>query len=208
MAIIDHKSPGQRIRFYLCHWTARFRKQAEKWRIQSAQELGIAVYRFLHPEEQVEESRHVVILGDFNEEPFGLLETWLHACRERSRARGLEHYTDKSIQRARLYNCSWRLLGERFSHPLDAEERAAAGSYYWQNGKTWYTFDQVIVSGTLLSGSPPYLDERRLFVACGKKEVPDQLFGPDGHPCKFQWNKGAPVGVSDHLPICGSIVLG
>jgi hypothetical protein len=207
MAILDYCSEGNHIRFYACHWTARFTPQSEKWRSLSARTLGIEVYRFLHPDRPVDEKRHVVILGDLNEEPFGILEEWLYASRDRRRSRERAHYTDTPIHRIRLYNCSWRLLGERFPHPSPPEERETAGTYYWRDERTWHTSDQVIVSGTLLSTSPPFLDEHSLRVACDRDELPGHLLGADGLPCKFDWTHGNPRGLSDHLPLCGSIVL-
>jgi hypothetical protein len=209
MALLDHCGSGHRIRFYLCHWTARFEQESEKWRSLSAQALGIAAYDFLHTEANPTEKRHVVILGDLNEEPYGLLETWLYASRDRQRARKPEHYTDQPIHRVRLYNCAWRLLGEQFPHPHRTLEygREAAGTYYWRDKKTWHTFDQVIVSGTLLTGSPPLIEERSLRVGCGRDDIPDNFLGEDGLPCKFTWNAGIAKGLSDHLPVCGSIVL-
>ncbi|MGO8745584.1 MAG: hypothetical protein ACLQNE_06305 [Thermoguttaceae bacterium] len=207
MAILDHCSPGNRIRFYACHWTARFVPQSEKWRALSAHALDTKAYEFLHIEPRIDEARHILILGDLNEEPFGIVEDWLYASRDHRRSRGPAHYTDKAIHRVRLYNCSWRLLGERLPHPYPAEEREIAGSYYWRDERTWHTYDQVIVSGTLLNNVPPFLDEHTLRVACGQEDLPAHLLGPDGLPCKFDWNNGHPRGLSDHLPLCGSIVL-
>ena len=207
MAILDQCSPGNRIRFYACHWTARFGDESEKWRSLSAHALSTKAYDFLHSEPPIDETRHALILGDLNEEPFGMLENWLYASRDHRRSKGQAHYTDVPIRRVRLYNCSWRFLGERFPHPYPAGERETAGSHYWRDERTWHTYDQVIVSGTLLNNEPPFLDEQTLRVACGQEEMPAHLWGPDGLPCKFDWNNGNPSGLSDHLPLCGSIVL-
>jgi hypothetical protein len=103
MAILDHSSRGSRIRFYACHWTARFEPDSEKWRSLSAHTLDTEAYTFMHTDDPVEETRHVFILGDLNEEPFGILENWLYASRDRRRSRGPAHYTDKPIRRVRLY---------------------------------------------------------------------------------------------------------
>jgi len=207
MATLDYVSPRERIRFYFCHWTARFRPDSEKWRQLAAQGLGGAVYDFLHSSSHPTERRHAVIVGDLNEEPFGILDDWLHTSRDRSRARSREHYTDRPIRRVRLYNCTWRLLGERFPHQGATAERETAGTYYWREERTWHSFDQVIVSGGLLRSTPPLLDEMSLRVACGRAEIPENLFHSDGLPCKFAWENGKPIGLSDHLPICGSIRL-
>jgi hypothetical protein len=206
MAILDHRSSGNRIRFYACHWTARTGNGGDKWRTLSAQALGMSAYGFLHPQETAE-ARHVVILGDLNEEPFGLLEEWLYAFRDRTRATTPEHHTDQPIRRLRLYNCTWRMMGEQYANPCPTEGRDVGGSHYWRDENRWHSYDQVIVSGTLLGGIPPFLDERELRVACGRNDLPDELLGADGLPQKFEWDNGNPRGLSDHLPICGRIVL-
>jgi hypothetical protein len=158
MAILGFYFSGHRIRFFTCHWTARFSDKSDKWRELTAHALNMSAYDFLHPNESLSEERHVVILGDLNEEPFGKdLENWLYTSRDRGRSKDREHYTDAAVKRVRLYNCSWRLLGERFPHPYPDEGREATGSYYWRDEKTWHTFDQVIVTGSLLTTGPPHV---------------------------------------------------
>ncbi len=206
MATLDLKSDGDRIRFFICHWTARFNRITEKRRQTCALGLSSAVYEYLHPK-QLEEDRHIVILGDLNEEPYGLVEDWLYAYRDSTPSLRREHYTDKDVQRTKLYNCSWRLLGEHHPHPRAAHERQMAGSYYWRENRTWHTFDQVIVSGSLLTKSPPYLEESSLHIVSHPDVIPSDLLGSDELPCKFDWNGGTPRGLSDHLPVCANIIL-
>lgn len=202
MAALDFCPPGHRIRFYACHWTARFGDDSTHHRSDLAHYLNGEIYRFLREPSDAEEVRHVVVLGDLNEEPYGLPEQRLHASRDRARARRRDHYQDRSMERAHLYNCSWRLLGERLPHSGPASPRDAAGTYYWQRKRTWHTFDHVIVSGGLLTDSPPYLDEAGVEVVAGPA-----VWGTDGKPLKFEWNNGRPRGLSDHLPIRGRIIL-
>jgi hypothetical protein len=207
MAVLNHRYGRHVIRFYVCHWTARFAEPSDKWRQLTAQHLNGASYEFLRSSDEPEEIRHVMILGDLNEEPYGTVETWLYAHRDRAASRRVEHYTDKSIRRLHLYNCSWRLLGEHIPHPQRGREREMAGSYYWRDTRTWHTFDQVIVSGSLLTDEPPYLDEVNLRVASGLGVLPNEFLADDGLPDKFEWKNGHPTGLSDHLPICGRIIL-
>ena len=101
-----------------------------------------------------------------------------------------------------LYNCSWRLLGERRPHRGDPYRDDAAGTLYWEDANTWHTFDHVIVSGSLLTEAVPFLDESSLGAPVGR-----MVWGNDGKPLKFDWRGGRPVGLSDHLPIRGRIVL-
>ena len=95
----------------------------------------------------------------------------------------------------------------RLAHPATEPGREVAGTYYWREGRTWHTFDHVLVSGGLLGEKPPYLDERAIRVACTLVEYPEAFLGRDGLPHKFEWNDGSPVGLSDHLPVVGRIVL-
>lgn len=123
MVVLDYRSNSHAIRFYFCHWTGRLDKSSKKWRRETAAHLNREIYTFLHPEALVKESRHAVVLGDLNEEPYGMLETWLYASRNRAPSRAREHYTDKGIRRIKLYNCAWRLLGEHYPHPQPLRER-------------------------------------------------------------------------------------
>jgi hypothetical protein len=201
MAVIDHHSPGHCIRIFACHWTARFQESSKKVRSDLARDLNSEVYRFIYGETFQREARHVVILGDLNEEPFGMLEERIYASRDRSTARRRMHYSDREVERVRLYNCAWRFLGEREPHSgIIGEE--AAGTLYWEQKKSWHTFDHVIVTGSLLAETVPYLDEAHLRVASSSL-----ILGEEGRPQKFRWNNGNPVGVSDHLPILGKIIL-
>jgi Endonuclease/Exonuclease/phosphatase family len=201
MAVIDHFSSGHCIRIFACHWTARFQETSEEVRSDLARDLNSEIYRFIHEETARGEARHVVILGDLNDEPFGVLETRMHASRDRSTARRAEHYSDKDFERVRLYNCAWRFLGERQPHSGKFQE-GAAGTHYWDQKRSWHTFDHVIVTGSLLRETIPYLDEVHVRVATSPLIV-----GEKGRPQKFQWNNGNPEGVSDHLPVLGKIVL-
>lgn len=203
MLLLDYRfSPKLLVRFIFCHFTARIGAHSARTREKLATQLSAMIYDFLAsaiPEPL--EQRHVLVLGDFNEEPYGLMEELLHASRDRGRSRQ-RHYTDRDIRRARLYNCSWRLLGERQPHPGHAPSGQAAGSYYWREQSEWHTYDQLLVSGSLLSETMPYLDEAGVRVVSGPEFV-----GPDGRPLAFQYRDGRPIGASDHLPIRGRLQL-
>jgi Endonuclease/Exonuclease/phosphatase family len=202
MAIVDHCSSSHRIRFFACHWTARFSDQSRHHRSDTAHYLNREIYRFLNADQPSAETRHIVILGDLNEEPYGLLEERLHAMRNRSHSRMRPHYRDKDVERIRLYNCAWRFLGERLPHTGLPLQRDTAGTYYWEKENRWGTPDQVIVNGSLLTEAAPFLDESALTI------VAAPIFFGDGEiPKKFKWNNRMPTGLSDHLPIVGRIVL-
>jgi hypothetical protein len=126
----------------------------------------------------------------------------MFASRFRAKARQKEHYTDKDIKRLHLYNCSWRFLGERRPHGGSNSEVETAGTYYWNDKKRWYTFDQIIVSGGMLTEEAPFLDEGSLEIC-----VTPEVLGGESRPRKFTWENQQPRGVSDHLPIIGQIVV-
>jgi hypothetical protein len=203
MAILDHCSFAQRIRFVACHWPAPFSKQTEQIRGDLARFLNSEIYRFLRGATSSGERRSVVVVGDLNTNPFSevILER-LHAAGHRGRARQREHYTDRDVERVHLYNCAWRFLGEQRPHDGSPVGLEVAGTFYYQADGRWHTPDQVIVDGSLLTEAVPFLDETRLRVVSGP-----EFCGADGKPMKFRWNNGSPVGVSDHLPVFGQIVL-
>jgi hypothetical protein len=203
MAALDFCDGPHQIRWIACHWQARFGEQSDQYRSDVAQHLARYVYQYLRAE-STSAVRHVVILGDLNEEPYGLPEKRLHAARNRARSRAVAHYADRDVERVHLYNCAFRLLGERRPHDGSAlpEHVDLAGTYYWRDQKTWHTFDQVIVSGSLLSHDFPHLREDALGAAALREIVED-----DGSPRKFEWRAGKPHGTSDHIPICGAIAL-
>jgi hypothetical protein len=203
MAALDYDDGRHQIRWIACHWQARFGGQSDQYRSDVAQHLSRHVYQYLRTE-QSGMARHVVILGDLNEEPYGRPEKRLHAERSRARSRDPEHYSDRDVERVHLYNCAFRWLGER--HPHDGNEAPqqvdVAGTYYWRERKSWHTFDQVIVSGSLLGQGLPHLREDALGIAVVREAVSE-----DGMPQKFEWRAGRPRGISDHVPICGAIAL-
>jgi hypothetical protein len=203
MLTLEYVWPGHRLRVYLCHWTSRIGGEAgARVRRDVAQQLRKDTYRFLHDGGQATESRHVAVLGDLNEEPFSrLLESELFASRDRQSAL-TEHHSDAAVKRVRFYNPSWRLLGERASHPASANVPHAAGTYFWREQRTWATFDQILVTGSLLGATPPYFDEASLSVVTGPAFV-----GADGRPAPFRYHEGRADGASDHLPICGRFVI-
>lgn len=202
MAVVDFKSDTDRVRFIACHWTARFDPvSAEIAHSRIADELGQQIYEFLHESDEGV-ARHVVVVGDFNTEPFGMLEDRFCAARNRARATAREHYTDQDVHRVRLYNCSWRMLGESSPHAGADTDRSIAGTYYYRERREWRTYDQLLISGGLLSNATPYLREERVRRVSG-----DRFVENDGHPHAFDWNGGQPRGVSDHLPLVGAITL-
>lgn len=200
MAVLDVIDGAHRIRIVACHWTARFRDTSAKTRSETARALSRYVFDYLTAA-ATDEERHIVLIGDFNEEPAGLLEADLYAVRDRYHAQR-KHKSDQPIKRRYLYNVSWRLLGERLL-PTDGPHQAA-GTYYWPSEKAWRTFDQIVIDGSLAGTTYPMLDESHTKVI-----IHPESFRAGPTPRKFWWDGTAATGgVSDHLPVVTLLRLG
>lgn len=199
MAVIDIVTKKDRLRCVICHWQARLDEGSQDVRLKIGSYLSEYAYTFL--KKTTKRMNNIVILGDLNEEPYELPLKTLHAHRHRERAKTPSHWTDCDVKRAHLYNCSWRLLGEKHPHAASASgnQLNVAGTYYWKDKHSWHNLDHIIVSGGLLGNTPPYLDESNIdIVSLGE-------FMPEGAPEKFRDKCGKYSGLSDHLPIIAVI---
>jgi endonuclease/exonuclease/phosphatase family metal-dependent hydrolase len=198
-AELDWIISRHRVRFVAVHWQSRRGVTSTKYRSQVAAFLGRRTYRFLNHARATD--RHVVIMGDFNAEPFDdELCDWLNATRSRVEARR-PHWSDTDTHRARLYNVGWRLVGEtRPYDSMDFRDSSVAGTYYYHATNTWHTFDQLIVSSGLISNGYPYLIERYCRVIDAR-----ELLDSHGRPLPFQRADNGWTGCSDHLPVVAAI---
>jgi len=191
---------GHVIRFVGCHWTSFDNKRSQVARERLADVVRRDSHAFLYPETtQVEHTRHLVIVGDLNEEPMSpIFEERLIGSRDRVSSRRI-HWRDEQVRRIHLYNAAWRYLGEQVAHGTTPPVAGPAGTFY--NARLgWRTFDHLLVSGELLGANPPYLDESRtgiMFTAAMKDH--------NEFPMAFDPSTGS--GVSDHLPIVGRLIL-
>lgn len=201
MISVRYVQGGLVIRFVACHWTSFDTPQARASRIRLADYLRGDVYQYLYEGRSGSGStRHCVVMGDLNEEPASaVLEQHLTTSRDHGSCRKSPHSRDRHSRRVRLYNASWRFLGEQIPYTGTGSEIGPAGTYY---GKTlgWRTFDHLIVSGNLLESPPPYLSES------GCRIVMTSAMHPPGLPPRAFESETQP-GISDHLPIVGRIVL-
>jgi endonuclease/exonuclease/phosphatase family metal-dependent hydrolase len=190
---------GHVIRFIACHWTAFDTSRVARERL--ADVLRRDTHAFLEPEvPKPGLARHAVVLGDLNEEPMSpIFEERLIGRRDRLSSH-TRHWRDEQARRIRLYNTSWRFLGEQVAHGTPAPHAGGAAGTFFQDPHNWRTFDHVFVSSGLLGTSPPYLDEAHTKVVATPIMVDE-----DGLPRPFE--PGRPRGVSDHLPIVGRLVL-
>jgi len=192
---------GHVIRFIACHWTAFDTGTSRLARERLADVLRRDIHAFLEPEvPNAGLARHVVVLGDLNEEPMSaVFEHRLIGRRDRESSHD-RHWRDAQVRRVRLYNAAWRYLGEQVAHgPAKRGAIGAAGTYF-KDPYDWRTFDHIFVSCGLLGATPPYFDEAQTGVVSTPIMVDE-----DGLPKPFK--PGGTRGVSDHLPIVGRLVI-
>jgi endonuclease/exonuclease/phosphatase family metal-dependent hydrolase len=201
MVTIHLTLPGHVIRFVACHWTGFDELSSRTARGRLADFLRRDTYDFLYPEAPDPKlARHVVVLGDLNEEPTAdLFMSNLEGRRDRKSSRE-QHWRDEGVRRVRLYDLAWRYLGEQVPHAAGRSlSNGAAGTWY-NRTVGWRTFDHILVSGGLLGERPPFIDEANT-VIISRPILQDE----DGLPSPFE--PGSSYGISDHLPIVGQLVL-
>lgn len=192
---------GHVIRFVACHWTALDLDTSRLARERLADVLRRDIHAFLEPEVPTPGiSRHIVVLGDLNEEPMSaVFEQRLIGRRDRESSH-TRHWRDAQVRRIRLYNAAWRYLGEQVAHGAPWPPTIGAAGTYFREPHDWRTVDHLLVSCGLLGVSPPYLDEDQTRV------MPTEIMRDEsGLPRPFE--PGVARGVSDHLPIVGRLVL-
>lgn len=192
---------GHVIRFVACHWTAFDTSVSQLARQRLADVLRRDTYEFLEPEvPKPGVARHVVVLGDLNDEPTSaIFEQRLIGRRDRESSH-TKHWRDTQVRRVRLYNAAWRFLGEQFAHGAVGTPSLGAAGTYFKEPHEWRTLDHVLVSCGLLGAVPPYFDEAQTRI------VSTPIMRSEaGLPRPFA--PGTQRGVSDHLPIVGRIIL-
>jgi hypothetical protein len=156
------------------HWPSHLREEQGPQRGHMAASL----YR------EFRRNRDVVIVGDFNDEPFSAALT-----------EGLVAYRDRDLVRRKaeaFYNPFWRWLGERQHVEDELGGRLPAGTHFYRRGllSRWFTYDQVVVSSALLGRSAWNLVEGATRVL-----FPETLLADDG----------TMRGGFDHLPIATTL---
>lgn len=203
MGVVRYQSSKANIRIVACHWPAFDEESSSEARRHCADRLQSGIYDFLFPSRTVAIPRHVVVFGDFNIEPYTpLFRRTVYSSRDRDYARRRPHHTDDAVRRVGLYNCGWRLLGEAHPHGQPQPSSRRVGTYYRAKNRQWRSYDQVLVTGGLLTGQPPYFDEGALLVRADTGNLVEDK------PAKFRFENGVGYGVSDHYPLSGRIVLG
>lgn len=133
-----------RLHVHAVHWPSHLREEQDVDRRQLGTEMSREFCQLM--ENNVEDL--LVTLGDFNDEPFAAsMSDYLLGSRDRELVR--------ARPRVRLYNPFWRWLGHVHEHSSEPH-CAVAGTYYYESGarsSRWFTFDQALVSASLLDGT-------------------------------------------------------
>ncbi|HCG7114771.1 TPA: endonuclease/exonuclease/phosphatase family protein [Vibrio parahaemolyticus] len=161
---------------YTCHWASRLNGDSEKRRKKAASMVYADALEF------IEAGHHVIIMGDFNDNPYDV-----SISEELSASRC--HDAVKLYPKEYFYNPFWRTVvsGLQYNHHNTSQTfRSGTLKYKEFAGTMWHSYDQIIVSGSLLSGSGWHLNENQTKVI----EEPSLL-------SDFESNQS----FLDHLPI-------
>jgi len=168
------------ITLYVAHWVSRLHvSEDDTLRIQ----LGTLLMDAVSASIEQRNIENIVILGDFNDEPFN-----------KSLTEALFSTKDTFLVKKKprlLYNPFWRLMVNKDLHPCTTE-LWGGGTYYHKNNKTsrWKTFDQIIFSSSFLRGNTWYLNEEKTEVYYNKEII------------RLITNTNSKL---DHLPVISSI---
>lgn len=168
---------GVTIHVFVNHWPSRREgvKESEPNRVAAAKVLREAVDEVLRANPKA----NILIMGDFNDEPANL-----------SIIRDMDARMPKGqIRRDSLYNLSYK------------EFSKGKGTYFFKPQKSWMMFDQMMVSGNMLSdgnvvqvvGKSTHVFDAHflMYHQKGVGDVPNRTYG----------GKSYHGGYSDHLPI-------
>lgn len=134
---------------FIAHWSSRLYDYADS---PNKAHLGMILQSAVH-ECITSRNNKVIVLGDFNEEPFNeSISHHLGASRDIALVKkkpGL------------LYNPFWRHMMYSALHPNSDTTFIHGGTYYYKNDDTsrWKTFDQMMFSSDFISGNSWHLNE-------------------------------------------------
>jgi predicted extracellular nuclease len=178
---------GKLLHVFVNHWPSRGAGTAESDPDRFA--AASALQRAISYIQQRDSAAHILILGDFNDEP---------SSRSIRTVLDVKPYPSRSgYQPAKLYNLA------------AAKSDQGHGTYFhsFRGRVDWRMYDQIIASGALLDGTRIEYDDDSLWIA-----QPDFMTEASGR------RKGAPVpsfvgqefyrgGYSDHFPIAASFIF-
>ena len=129
---------------FVMHWPSRIVARAVRERRALGDDLR---RRIQEVQDEFGASIPILLLGDFNDEPF-----------DKSMSDALCGSRDRTLVRRNsglLYNPFWRWLGEQQTLAREYPVRLGAGTHFFRSDQLtwWFTFDQALVSSSLLGGN-------------------------------------------------------
>lgn len=150
---------GEPITLYLVHWSSRLYDYEDS---PNKIQLGTLLRNAVDDCRDTREIKHVIILGDFNDEPFNKsLTQALFASRDIALVKKMPRL---------LYNPFWRHLVHSKLHPHNNFESEGCGTYFYKGDQSnrWKTFDQIIFSSDFVRGDRWYLNESKTEIFSNK----------------------------------------
>lgn len=162
-----------RMHFFVNHWPSRHAgEEVSRYkRLAAATKLREAVDRVFTEEPEA----HVIIMGDFNDEPG---DETLHKV--------LGAY-EQSLEPHHLVNLGWK------------PKKRGKGTVH-HDGE-WYMFDSIIVSTSLLKEPPPFVKRNELYIYDEGETVFREPREKEGKPNRTYVGKKYKGGYSDHLAV-------
>ncbi|KJG29180.1 endonuclease/exonuclease/phosphatase [Photobacterium angustum] len=148
---VENLNDSKIIYVYLCHWASRLNGDSEKRRVAAANMVYSSAYDYMRI------GHDVIVMGDFNDNPYDdSMYKFLRASRCHDAVR---KYPDEYF-----YNPFWRTIvsNYKYSH-LNYDKSYRSGSYKYKqfSGEIWHSYDQIVVSGSFLTGKNWHLNEFR-----------------------------------------------
>lgn len=150
------------ITLYLVHWSSRMYDYPDS---PNKIQLGTLLRDAVNDCRETRNVKHVVILGDFNEEPYNKsLTDSLFASRDIALVK---------TQPRLLYNPFWRHMVHGALHPNNNFESEGCGTYYYKGDQAnrWKTFDQILFSSDFVNGNYWFLNEAKTEVFSDKQFI-------------------------------------
>lgn len=168
---------------FLSHWQSQLSMRAKHRR-----KLGSLLRVALNTVFQEKQSPHIILMGDFNDEPFDdSINMELVSSRDKSLVR--DHPTV-------LYNPFWRTLGSHSPYDYESKDtwNRVGGTCLYKEKKEmtyWKTFDQILFSSEFIGNRGWHLIESKTRI-CSEPSLDAQF---------KDWRKR----VSDHFPVISQI---
>lgn len=180
------KSSGNRLVLIGNHWPSRRGGQyeSEPYRIVAGETLSYFHQRILEENKEEQDKTAILVMGDFNDEPFN------RSITEYALATTSILKVKLSRDAPRLYNLIWPLMSK------------GLGTFYYQNFPNF--LDQFMVSKGIASGNKFSVEENSTDIVTFPEMVKGEYKTPIkfGRPSDHSLNEN---GFSDHLPI--SVIL-